>query len=169
MKDTENMVEQRNADVRTVGWSLRQKELLGIVLDAIHSLRPSARNTHDPRRPKTNWSFASFLSTPFLLDNARALACAHEGHIVAKWNACEFDFFRCRLCDSRRVVYKQRCGWRTKRVRSEFLHSNREGVERFDVWKKRDAQGSLRWMWKGMWSSLQTWPKQTRLLPRVLV
>jgi hypothetical protein len=42
VKDTENMVEQRTADVRTVGWSLRQKEILGIVLDAIHSLRPSA-------------------------------------------------------------------------------------------------------------------------------
>ena len=127
-----------------------------------------ACNTHDPRRPKTNCSFASFLSTPFLLDNARALACAHEGHIVAKWNACEFDFFRCRLCDSRRVVYKQRCGWRTKRVRSEFLHSNREGVERFDVWKKRDAQGSLRWMWKGMWSPIQARWQQTCVLPRVL-
>jgi hypothetical protein len=36
------MVEQRTADVRTVGWSLRQKEILGIVLDAIHSLRSSA-------------------------------------------------------------------------------------------------------------------------------
>jgi hypothetical protein len=35
------MVEQRNADVRTVGSSLRQKELLGIVLDAIQSLRSS--------------------------------------------------------------------------------------------------------------------------------
>ena len=39
MKDTENMVEQRTADVRTVGWSLRQKEILGIVLDVIQSLR----------------------------------------------------------------------------------------------------------------------------------
>jgi len=36
------MVEQRTADVRTVGWSLRQKEILGIVLDVIHSLRSSA-------------------------------------------------------------------------------------------------------------------------------
>jgi len=43
VKDTENMVEQRTADVRTVGWSLRQKEMLGIVLDAIQSLRSSAR------------------------------------------------------------------------------------------------------------------------------
>lgn len=43
MKDTENMVEQRTADVRTVGWSLRQKEILGIVLDVIQSLRSSAR------------------------------------------------------------------------------------------------------------------------------
>jgi hypothetical protein len=34
-----------------------------------------------------------------------ALGCAHEGHIVAKWNACEFDFYRSRLYDSRRVVY----------------------------------------------------------------
>ncbi len=42
MKDTENMVEQRTADVRTVGWSLRQKEILGIALDAIQSLRSSA-------------------------------------------------------------------------------------------------------------------------------
>ena len=42
MKDTENMVEQRTADVRTVGWSLRQKEILGIVLDVIQSLRSSA-------------------------------------------------------------------------------------------------------------------------------
>ncbi|MGD0494508.1 MAG: nuclease-related domain-containing protein [Candidatus Bathyarchaeia archaeon] len=33
------MVEQRTADVRTVGWSLRQKEILGIVLDVIQSLR----------------------------------------------------------------------------------------------------------------------------------
>jgi hypothetical protein len=39
VKDTENMVEQRTADVRTVGWSLRQKEILGIVLDVIQSLR----------------------------------------------------------------------------------------------------------------------------------
>jgi len=37
------MVEQRTANVRTVGWSLRQKELPGIVLDAIQSLRPRAR------------------------------------------------------------------------------------------------------------------------------
>ena len=36
------MVEQRTADVRTVGWSLRQKEILGIVLDVIQSLRSSA-------------------------------------------------------------------------------------------------------------------------------
>jgi hypothetical protein len=43
VKDTENMVEQRTADVRTVGWSLRQKENLGIVLDAIQSLRSRAR------------------------------------------------------------------------------------------------------------------------------
>jgi hypothetical protein len=43
VKDTENMVEQRTADVRTVGWSLRQKEILGIVLDVIQSLRSSAR------------------------------------------------------------------------------------------------------------------------------
>jgi len=43
VKDTENMVEQRTTDVRTVGWSLRQKELLGIVLDVIQSLRSSAR------------------------------------------------------------------------------------------------------------------------------
>jgi hypothetical protein len=43
VKDTENMEEQRIADVRTVGWSLRQKELLKIVLDAIQSLRSSAR------------------------------------------------------------------------------------------------------------------------------
>ena len=43
MKDTENMAEQRTADVRTVGWSLRQKEVLGIVLDAIQSLRSRAR------------------------------------------------------------------------------------------------------------------------------
>jgi len=43
VKDTENMVEQRTADVRTVGWSLRQKESLGIVLDVIQSLRSSAR------------------------------------------------------------------------------------------------------------------------------
>jgi hypothetical protein len=43
------MVEQRNADVRTVGWSLRQKELLGIVLDAIQSLRSSAREAWSPR------------------------------------------------------------------------------------------------------------------------
>ena len=42
MKDTENMVEQRTADVRTVGWSLRRKEILGIVLDVIQSLRSSA-------------------------------------------------------------------------------------------------------------------------------
>ena len=42
MKDTENMVEQRTADVRTVGLSLRQKEILGIVLDVIPSLRSSA-------------------------------------------------------------------------------------------------------------------------------
>ena len=42
MRDTENMVEQRTADVRTVGWSLRQKENLGIVLDAIQSLKSSA-------------------------------------------------------------------------------------------------------------------------------
>ncbi len=42
MKDTENMVEQRTADVRTVGWSLRQKEILGIALDAMQSLRSSA-------------------------------------------------------------------------------------------------------------------------------
>jgi hypothetical protein len=39
------MVEQRTADVRTVGWSLRQKEMRGIVLDAIQSLRSSARVT----------------------------------------------------------------------------------------------------------------------------
>jgi hypothetical protein len=43
VKDTENMVEQRTVDVRTVGWSLRQKEVLGIVLDAIQSLRSRAR------------------------------------------------------------------------------------------------------------------------------
>jgi hypothetical protein len=43
VKDTENMVEQRTADVRTVDWSLRQKEMLGIVLDAIQSLRSRAR------------------------------------------------------------------------------------------------------------------------------
>jgi hypothetical protein len=42
VKDTENMAEQRTADVRTVGWSLRQKEILGIVLDVIQSLRSSA-------------------------------------------------------------------------------------------------------------------------------
>ena len=42
MEDTENTVEQRNADVRTVGWSLRQKEMLGIVLGAIQLLRSSA-------------------------------------------------------------------------------------------------------------------------------
>jgi hypothetical protein len=47
VKDTENMVEQRNADARTVGSSLRQKELLGIVLDAIQSLRSSARDLLD--------------------------------------------------------------------------------------------------------------------------
>jgi len=41
VKDTENMAEQRTADVRTVGWSLRQKEILGIVLDAIQSLGSS--------------------------------------------------------------------------------------------------------------------------------
>jgi hypothetical protein len=45
VKDTENMAEQRTADVRTVDWSLRQKEMRGIVLDAIHSLRSSARVT----------------------------------------------------------------------------------------------------------------------------
>jgi len=45
VKDTENMVEQRSVDVRTVGWSLRQKELLGIVPDAIQSLRSRARAT----------------------------------------------------------------------------------------------------------------------------
>jgi hypothetical protein len=37
------MVEQRTANARIVGWSLKQKEMLGIVLDAIHSLRSSAR------------------------------------------------------------------------------------------------------------------------------
>ncbi len=45
VKDTENMVEQRTADVRTVGWSLRQKEVLGIVLDVIQSLKSSARES----------------------------------------------------------------------------------------------------------------------------
>jgi len=35
MKDTENMVEQRTASARTVGWSLKQKEPLLIVHDAI--------------------------------------------------------------------------------------------------------------------------------------
>jgi hypothetical protein len=52
VKDTENMVERRSADVRTVGWSLRQKELLRIVLDAIQSLKPRAR------------VFANFLTIP---------------------------------------------------------------------------------------------------------
>ena len=37
------MVEQGTADVRNVGWSLRQKEILGFVLDAIQSLRSRAR------------------------------------------------------------------------------------------------------------------------------
>jgi hypothetical protein len=44
VKDTENMVEQRTADVRTVGWSLRQKEILGIVLDVIQSFKSSAHS-----------------------------------------------------------------------------------------------------------------------------
>ena len=56
MKDTENMVEQRTADVRTVGWSLRQKEILGIVLDVIQSLRSSAHalNLNDFSVPLIN-------------------------------------------------------------------------------------------------------------------
>ena len=37
------MVEQTSADVRNVGWSLRQKEILRIVQDAIQSLRSRAR------------------------------------------------------------------------------------------------------------------------------
>jgi hypothetical protein len=38
VKDKENMVEQRTASARTVGWSLKQKELLLIVHDAIRLL-----------------------------------------------------------------------------------------------------------------------------------
>jgi hypothetical protein len=50
-----------------------------------------------------------------------------------------------------------------------FLHSNYDGVEKFVVWEKRDAQGSLRRLWKGMRSSLQARWQQTCILPRVLL
>jgi hypothetical protein len=52
--------------------------------------------------------------------------------------------------------------------KKQFLHSDIEGVERVDVWEKRDAQGSLRWMRKGMRSTIQARWQQTRILPRVL-
>ena len=59
MKDTENMVEQRTADVRTVDWSLRRKEILEIVLDVIQSLRSSAHalNLNAFPVPLTNLMF----------------------------------------------------------------------------------------------------------------
>jgi hypothetical protein len=63
VKDTENMVEQRNADVRTVGWSLRQKELLGIVLDAIQSLRSSARREIRFMSNRSQRAFHKFLES----------------------------------------------------------------------------------------------------------
>ena len=50
-----------------------------------------------------------------------------------------------------------------------FLHSNYDGVEKFDVWEKRDAQGSLRRLWKGMRSAIQARWQQTCILPRVLL
>ena len=50
-----------------------------------------------------------------------------------------------------------------------FLHSNYDGVEKFVVWEKRDAQGSLRRLWKGMWSAIQARWQQTCILPRVLL
>jgi hypothetical protein len=56
------MVEQRTANVRIVGWSLRQKEMLGIVLDAIQSLRSSARYENENNyRKNENWISKQFL------------------------------------------------------------------------------------------------------------
>jgi len=79
VKDTENMVEQRIADVRTVGWSLRQKEILGFVLDAIQSLRSSVRGR------RGLFSFLGIFS-PFLKSclfgfgsGGKALSCVCDG------------------------------------------------------------------------------------------
>jgi hypothetical protein len=59
------MVEQRTADVRTVGWSLRQKEILGIVLDVIQSLGSSA---HAPNLNAFSVSLINLMSHfPFRL------------------------------------------------------------------------------------------------------
>ena len=68
-----------------------------------------------------------------------------------------------------RAVYKSRCERLTKRVRSDFCTATVKGVERVDVWKKRDAQGSLRWLRKGMRSTIQARWQQTCILPRVLL
>jgi hypothetical protein len=49
-----------------------------------------------------------------------------------------------------------------------FLHSNYAGVERVELWEKRDAQGSLRWMRKRMRSAIQARWQQAYILSRVL-
>ena len=52
-------------------------------------------------------------------------------------------------------------------VQNAFLHRKQlEGVE--SSVRERNAQGNLLWMWKGMWSPIQTRPKQTSLLPWML-
>jgi hypothetical protein len=73
------MVEQRTADVRTVGWSLRQKGILGIVLDVIQSLRSSAHvlNLNAFSVPLINLMFHCKHSTtnskPHVENEARAI------------------------------------------------------------------------------------------------